>query len=144
MNLNFGGDDTEKRTVDEEMLNEFEEHLKHLINNVSKKTDENKERIKYLDQKCNDKIDKNQIESIQEKIINEAEKKNLKLLKKVAEKEELKVIMKHFDKLIKDLYQYIRNKFSLVDDNEEAMLSKKPVYNQKCASCDKTLRHLFP
>lgn len=60
----------------------------------------------------------------------------------MAEKEELRVIMKHFDKLIKNLHSYIRNKFTMVEENDDAMLSKKPLTSMKCASCDKNLKNM--
>jgi hypothetical protein len=43
----------------------------------------------------------------------------------MAEKEELKILAQHFDKIIKNLHSFIKNKFSLVEDNDDAMLSKK-------------------
>jgi hypothetical protein len=74
--------------------------------------------------------------------LEEAEKQHTKLLRKVAEKDELKAVAKHFEKLIKNLHSYIKNKFSLVEDTDDAMLSKKPLTGFKCASCEKHLRNL--
>jgi len=60
----------------------------------------------------------------------------------MAEKEELKVVVKHFDKMIKNLHAYIKTKFSMAEDTDDAMLSKKPYLNAKCASCEKNLKNI--
>lgn len=59
------------------------------------------------------------------------------MLKRLAEKEELKTVVKHFDKLIKNLHVYIKNKFSMVEENDDAILTKKPLGGYSCASCEK-------
>ena len=60
----------------------------------------------------------------------------------MAEKEELKTVVKHFDKLIKNLYVYIKNKFSMVEEADDAILTKKPLGGFSCFSCDKQIRNL--
>ena len=59
------------------------------------------------------------------------------MLKRLAEKEELKTVVKHFDKLIKNLHVYIKNKFSMVEENDDAILTKKSLGGYSCASCEK-------
>ncbi len=83
-----------------------------------------------------DKIDSSNLPSIQvkqikqklillEKLLDECEKSQLKLIKRVAEKEELKTAVKHFDKIIKNLHVYIKSKLSQAGDVDDPMLSKK-------------------
>lgn len=64
------------------------------------------------------------------------------MLKKVAEKEELRVALKHFEKLIKNLHSYIKNKFTLAEETDDAMLTKKPLLSAKCASCERGLKNI--
>lgn len=51
-------------------------------------------------------------------------------------------MVKHFDKLIKNLHTYIKNKFSMVEDNDDAILSKKPLGGFSCVSCDKQIKNM--
>ena len=66
----------------------------------------------------------------------------MKMIKKLAEKEEVKSVVKHFDKMIKNLHQYVKNKFSMAEETDDAMLSKKPLGGYSCASCEKSLRNI--
>jgi len=36
----------------------------------------------------------------------------------------------------------VKNKFSVVEESDEAMLSKKPLGGYSCASCEKQIRNL--
>ena len=44
--------------------------------------------------------------------------------------------------MIKNLHQYVKNKFSIAEEADEAMLSKKPLGGYSCASCEKQIRNL--
>jgi hypothetical protein len=43
----------------------------------------------------------------------------------MAEKEELKTVVKHFDKVFKNLHSYIKTKFSMAEDTDDAMFTTK-------------------
>mmetsp|Transcript_47609 Transcript_47609/g.34875 ORF Transcript_47609/g.34875 Transcript_47609/m.34875 type:complete len:261 (+) Transcript_47609:1863-2645(+) len=88
-----------------------------------------------------EKVDIQEIPQITERILEETEKQNLQMLKRVAEKEEVKVVARHFEKMIKNLHAYIKNKFLMLEEADDAILSKKPLTGFKCASCERTLKN---
>lgn len=49
LSLPMGGDNSEKRLIDEEALNDFGDKIKDLISVVSKRSLDNEEKIKVID-----------------------------------------------------------------------------------------------
>ena len=64
-------------------------------------------------------------------------------LKKIVEKQELNVVVKNFEKTIKNLHSYVRSKFTSIEDTDDAMLSKRPLLTDKCASCERGLKNII-
>ena len=54
----------------------------------------------------------------------------------------MKAVAKHFDKLIMNLHSYMKNKFMMFEDADDAILSKKPLTGFKCGSCERTLKNV--
>ena len=65
-----------------------------------------------------------------------------KIIKKMADKEELKQTIKHFEKMVKNLHQYMKAKFSALEDEDDVMLSKRPLQGFACASCEKGVKKM--
>lgn len=48
------------------------------------------------------------------------------------------------DKQIKNLHAYVKNKFQMVEENDDAILSKRPLMGGfSCASCEKKITNGF-
>mmetsp|Transcript_24214 Transcript_24214/g.23792 ORF Transcript_24214/g.23792 Transcript_24214/m.23792 type:complete len:108 (+) Transcript_24214:2021-2344(+) len=45
--------------------------------------------------------------------------------------------------MIKNLHAYIKNRFMMLEESDDAILSKKPLTGLKCGSCERTLRNVF-
>ncbi len=75
--------------------------------------------------KFKEKIDVSCIPQLKEDLLVSVNEIITTVLKEFAEKEELKNAVKYFEKLIKNLHQYVKNKFLMAEENDDAMLSKK-------------------
>eukprot|EP00347_Sterkiella_histriomuscorum_P013450 403364665 len=138
----FGIGMEDDKKVDEEVVNEINEKITILQNEIKKILKSMEHEAQVIDTKLQEKIDYSNLPKIEEKILMECDKLQQKVLKRVAEKQELQAVVKHFDKLIKNLHTYIKNKFSMVEENDDAILSKKPLGGFSCVSCDKQIKNL--
>lgn len=138
----FGLDLGDEKNKEQEAINELKETVTDIKNEIKKLFKQIETQGNTMDQKLHEKIGNQDIPKIQETIMVEVNKSLQKMLKKVAEKEELKIAMKYFEKLITNLHAYIKNKFTLTEDTDDAMLTKKPLLQAKCASCERNLKNL--
>ena len=59
------------------------------------------------------------------------------MLERLAEKEEVRAVQKQSEKGLKNLHSYMKNKFIMLEEQDDAMLSKKPLAGIKCGSCER-------
>lgn len=138
----FGIPIEDEKKVDEEMITEINEKLTANSNEIKRLYKLLNEEVHLYDKKLLEKLDLTNLPKLQESILEECDKQQQKAMKRVAEKQELQTVVKHFDKLIKNLHAYIKNKFSMAEDNDDAMLSKRPLGGFSCGSCEKQIRNL--
>jgi len=65
-----------------------------------------------------------------------------KVLKRFVDKDEFKQVTNYFEKMIKNLHAYMKSRFSMAEENDDAMLTKKPLGGFSCASCEKHLKNV--
>lgn len=86
-------------------------------------------------------FDPNLLYSLEEKLLEKLEMVATALQQTLANKAETKKALKHLEKMIKNLYEFL---FAQKQENEiDALISKKPLGGNSCASCDKKLMYLM-
>lgn len=128
--------------MDDDSLVEVKERINELDLNLRKRLKEVEDKLKIIELKCNEKIDYKEVGNIEERVLAESKKQQQILFKKMAEKEELRATIKHFDQLIKNIHEYIKERFDKFEENDDALLQKKPYAGIKCASCEKGLKNI--
>lgn len=137
----FGfGMNFDKIPVDEEFAAEIRGDIRKLTKDLKQLELEQKNEKLRVDKELKSKFDLSELEAIEKGILDKSEEQINKCVKRMAEKVELTVQIQKVDKQIKNLHAYVKNKFQMVEENDDAILSKRPLMGGfSCASCEKKI-----
>lgn len=134
--------------VDQEKLKNSEHNIRSLIKDVDRiKSDLNK-KVEEIMKSIYFKCDKSEVAVIESKILDNLEDLVQSMYNKFSDKAETNGNLKLLDKQLKNLFEIVLSKEKLVEkeakskDDDEAMLSRKPLGGISCASCSKNLNNL--
>lgn len=127
--------------IDSSKLEAIEKKVNDLYGDFNKLQHEFVKEIKNHQDQINGKADYSQLEELKDFLLGKIDEL-ARSLKQFADKSETKKALKNIEKQLKNLYDLVMSKLRN-DDEDDAMLSKKPLGGFSCASCEKNLINLY-
>ena len=134
--------------LDQEKLRSVESNLKHVAREIDSIKNDITKRVEDIMKSIYFKADKTEVTTLETKILDNLDDLIQSMYKKFSDKTETKENLKILDRQIKNLFDLIVSKEKTIEQNErnneddEVMLTRKPLGGVSCASCSKKLNNL--
>lgn len=135
--------------VDIEKLKNVEHSIRSLVKDIETIRRNHSKKVEEIMKSIYFKCDKSEVASIESKLFDNLEDLVQSMYNKFSDKAETNENLQILDKQLKNLFEVVLSKEKQVEkeakskDDEEAMLSRKPLGGISCASCSKKLTNLY-